>query len=197
MCIDLQMLCPYSYMMFIVFCSLFSVKVFLYEDKNLLILQYIPWPWKTIGHLIYTMLSFMYHLKAISEFKLELPSGNAQFWSKLVIFFPCDRWPWKTIGHIFYIASSFVHHFIAITELKLQSQPGNTQFRRPFESCDLEIWRMTLKNNRAPLLSNIKLCASFHSHQWIETAVTARKHPISTTFWVMWPWNLTDDLEKQ
>ena len=30
---------------------------------------------------------------------------------------------------------------------------------------------MTLKNNRAPLLSNIKLC-SFHCHMWIQTGVT-------------------------
>ena len=43
------------------------------------------------------------------------------------------------------------------------------------EPCDLEIWWMTLKNNRAPLLSNTKLCASFHHHMWIQTGVTVRK----------------------
>ena len=32
---------------------------------------------------------------------------------------------------------------------------------------------MTLKNNRAPLLSNIKLHVSFHYHLWIQTGVTA------------------------
>ena len=37
---------------------------------------------------------------------------------------------------------------------------------------------MTLKNNRAPLLCCFKLCASFHSHQWIQTGVTVRKCPI-------------------
>ena len=41
-----------------------------------------------------------------------------------------------------------------------------------FLPCDLEIWRITLKNNRAPLLCCFKLCASFHSHQWIQTEVT-------------------------
>ena len=40
-----------------------------------------------------------------------------------------------------------------------------------FVPCDLEIWRMALKNDRAPLLCYVKLCASFHSHQWIQTAV--------------------------
>ena len=37
---------------------------------------------------------------------------------------------------------------------------------------------MTLKNNRAPLLPYFKLCVSFHTHWWIQTGVTVRKHPI-------------------
>ena len=48
---------------------------------------------------------------------------------------------------------------------------------------------MTLKNNRAPLLSNIKLCASFHHHMWIPTGVTARKRLSGS--WTLWPWSLT------
>ena len=52
------------------------------------------------------------------------------------------------------------------------------QNRRFFVPCDLEIWQITLKNNRAPLLYCFKLCASFHSHQWIQTGVTVRKRPI-------------------
>ena len=47
-----------------------------------------------------------------------------------------------------------------------------------FVPCDLEIWWMTLKNNRAPLLCYIKLCASFQSHRWIQTKVTVRKRSI-------------------
>ena len=43
-----------------------------------------------------------------------------------------------------------------------------------FVPCDLEIWQMTLKNNRAPLLYCFKLCASSHSHQWIQTGVRVR-----------------------
>ena len=38
------------------------------------------------------------------------------------------------------------------------------QRRQFFVLCDLEIWRMTLKNNRSPLLCCFKLWASFHSH---------------------------------
>ena len=37
--------------------------------------------------------------------------------------------------------------------------------RRFFVPCDHEIWRMTLKNDRALLLCCFKLCASFDSHQ--------------------------------
>ena len=52
---------------------------------------------------------------------------------------------------------------------------------------------MTLKNNRVPFLSNIKLCASFHHHMWIQTGVTVRKQlswvltSVTLTF-DLWPW---------
>ena len=53
---------------------------------------------------------------------------------------------------------------------------------------------MTVKNNRAPLLSNIKLYASFHHHMWIQTGVTVRKRSswvvtsVTLTF-DLWPWS--------
>ena len=76
--------------------------------------------------------------------------------------------------------------------------PNLGQNRWCFVPCDLEIWRMTLKNNRASLQCYFKLCATFHSHRWIQTGVTFRKRPI----WVkignflsrvtmkldVWPW---------
>ena len=37
---------------------------------------------------------------------------------------------------------------------------------------------VTLKNNRAPLLCYLKLCASFSSHQWIQIGDTVQKCPI-------------------
>ena len=48
--------------------------------------------------------------------------------------------------------------------------------------CDLEIWWMTLENNRAPLLCYFKLCASFRSHWWIQTGAKVRKRPIWIKF---------------
>ena len=54
---------------------------------------------------------------------------------------------------------------------------------------------MTLKNNRAPFLCYFKLCASFHSHWWIQTG-NAQSGSNSTIFSAVWPWNLADDLEQ-
>ena len=76
--------------------------------------------------------------------------------------------------------------------------PNSDQNRRFFSPCDLAIWRMTFKNNRAPFLRYFKLCAPLHNHWWIQTGVTAWKRPI----WVkiddffsrvtlqldVWPW---------
>ena len=71
--------------------------------------------------------------------------------------------------------------------------PNLGQIRRFLELCDLEIWRMTLKNNRAPLLCCFQLCAWFHCHMWIQTGVRVRKRlswvltSVTLTF-DLWPW---------
>ena len=72
--------------------------------------------------------------------------------------------------------------------------PNLGQIRRILEPCDLEIWRMTLKNNRAPLLCCFQLCAWFHCHMWIQTGVRVRKRlswvltSVTLTF-DLWPWS--------
>ena len=53
------------------------------------------WPWKTKGHIFYGISTEVHHFIAISEFKLELQSGNTQFGSKLAIF--CSVGPWNLI----------------------------------------------------------------------------------------------------
>ena len=60
--------------------------------------------------------------------------------------------------------------------------PNLGQNRWCFVPCDLEIWWMTLENNRASLLCCFKLCATFHSHRWIQTGVTVRKRAIWVKF---------------
>ena len=116
-----------------------------------------------------------------------------------------------------------------------------------FVPYDLEIWWMSSKNNKASRLYYIKLCASFWSHQWTQTWLTVQNRrffscvtfkfdgrpwkTIGHLFYAasslvhhfiaimefklsyspetpslgqnlrlccpLWPWNLTDDLEKQ
>ena len=124
----------------------------------------------------------MHHFIAISEIKLKLQSGNPKFGSNSMILVPCDLEIWqvttKIIGLLFYAMSSSVHHSVVISEFKLELQSGNAQFGSKssiFVTPDLEIWRMTLKNNRAPFLCHFKPCASFHYHMWIQTGVTVRK----------------------
>ena len=71
--------------------------------------------------------------------------------------------------------------------------PNLGQIQRFLEQCNLEIWWMTLKNNRAPLLCYFKLCAAFRTHWWIQTGVTVRKRlswvvtSVTLTF-DLWPW---------
>ena len=168
-------------------------------------LKFGGWPWKSIGHISYSTSIFEHHFK---EFKLEWRSGNAQFVSKSAIFWPRDLEIWRMIlinnrwtlpYHIKQCASFQSHRWIqtGVTVRKRPIEVRNRWFSVP---CDLEIWLMTLKNNRAPLLCYFKLCASFHSHLWIQTGVTVRKHPLCKNrrfFLTVWPWNLTDDLEKQ
>ena len=55
-------------------------------------LKFDGWPLKTIGQLFYIVSSFVHHFIGISEFKVELQSGNAQFWSKLSIFLTVWSW---------------------------------------------------------------------------------------------------------
>ena len=57
------------------------------------------------------------------------------------------------------------------------------QNQRFFVSCDLEIWWMTLKNNKVPHLYYTKLCVLFQSHQWIQTGVTVWKRSILVKIW--------------
>ena len=44
-----------------------------------------------------------------------------------------------------------------------------------FGLCDLEIWQMTLQNNREHLMLP-SLCVSFHSHLWIQMRIIVQKY---------------------
>ena len=149
------------------------------------------WPRKTIGHLFYFASSFVHHFTAISEFKLQLESGNAQFWSKSTIFFwrvtlKFNGWPCKTKGHLFYAISSFVHHFIPIGELQFELQSSNAQFGSKsmiLSRVTYKFYGWPSKNYRASLLCYFKLCVSFRTHWWIQIGVTVKKRSMWVKFY--------------
>ena len=115
-----------------------------------------------------------------------------------MVFVPCDLEIWQMKGNrapllcYFKLCASFRSHWWI--------QTGVTVWNRPilvkiwfFVPRDHEIWWMTLKIYRAPLQSNIKLCASFRHHMWIQTGFTVRKRlgwvltSVTLTF-DLWPW---------
>ena len=84
---------------------------------------------------------------------------------------------------------------------KLELQSGNSQFGSKSAGF-LALWpwnlRDDLENNRASLPSDLKLCALFRSHRWIQTGVTVQKRPIRVKIGIFlsrvtlkfdgWPW---------
>ena len=187
-----------------------SIRVKIGDFLSRVTFKFHGWPWKIIGHLFYTTLSFVQHFKAIGIFKLELQSKNAQFGSKLEIFFvPGDFENWHmTLKNyraplLYYtkLCASFQIHWWSQTWVTAWKHSSRVKIGDFFVPRDLENWRVTLKNNRAPFLCCFNHCASFHSQWWIQTGVTVRKRPIwvkcDDFFLAMWPWNLTDYLEGQ
>ena len=116
----------------------------------------------------------------------ETPNLGKNGWC----FVPCDLeiW-WMTLENnrasllcCFKLCATFHSHRWNQTGVPVRKRPIWVKFDNFFEPCDLEIWQMILKNNRAPLLCYFKLCVSFRSHWWINTAVTVRKHPFCVKF---------------
>ena len=115
-----------------------------------------------------------------------------------------DIWPSKTIGHLFYATSSFVHHFVAIGDLKLELQSGNAQFG---SNSTIFFSRVTLKFDGWPwkTIGHLFYATSSFVHHFVAICVfklelqsgNAQSGSNSTIFRAVWPWNLTDDLQKQ
>ena len=114
--------------------------------------------------------------------------SNLKLDSNCQIFRPCDREIWWMTSKIdralllYYIklCASFQIHWWIQTGFTVQKRSIQVEIG---DMLSLVIcWRMTLKNNRAPLLCYFKLCASFHRHWWIQTAATVRKRPLWVKF---------------
>ena len=122
----------------------------------------------------------------------DRPSNLTQTAFKLSIFQPVWTWNFmddlkKKIGRLFYTTSSFQNHWWIQTGVTVWKRSIRVKIDDFFVSHDLEIWWMTLKNNRAHLLYYVKLFASFHHHMWIQAGITVQKP--------LWPWPLTSDLD--
>ena len=151
------------------------------------------WPQKVTGHLFFTTSGLVHRFKSICEFTVRKRS----IWFKIGnsisrVTFKFDGGPWKTTWHIFYATLSFViiPHSWVNSNWSYSLETSNSGQNWPhFVPCDLEIWRMTLKDNRAPLLCHIKLRELFH--RWIQSGVPARKR----ITWVLSAVTLTFDLD--
>ena len=63
------------------------------SDLPCVTLKFYMWPWKITGYIFDATSTFVHHLVAICEFKLELWSGHAQIGAKFV----WPLWPWLRI----------------------------------------------------------------------------------------------------
>ena len=109
-------------------------------------------------------------------------------------------WPWKSIGHLSYSTSIFEHHF---KEYKLEWRSRNVQFGSKsaiFWPRDLEIWRMTLINNRGLFHTTSSIVRHFKAIGEFKLGLQSGNVQLkskSVIFCPVWPWNLTYDLQKQ
>ena len=156
--------------------------------------QYIcpVWPsnltddlWKQKGTFSMLFQGFVHHFVAIGQFKLELQSGTP-IWVKTGDLF-CPVWPWNLTDDLqnnrapflccFKLCASFHSHQWTQTRVTVQGTPNLGENGECFVPCNIEIWRMTLKNNRASFLHLFKPCASYSSPFYIKAVVLVRKHP--------------------
>ena len=131
-------------------------------------LKFGGWPCNSIGHLFYTISSFVHHVVPIGEFKLKLQSGDSQFGSKLTIF---SVWPRNftddpqnnraSLLCYYKLFCSISYPLVNWNWSNSPETPNLGQIWWFLEPCDLEIWRMTLKNNRTPLLCYFKFVQHF------------------------------------
>ena len=139
-------------------------------------LNFDGWPWKTKGRLFFATSSFTHHFVAIREFKLELQSGNVQFGSSMMtwsdgnifrvtgplwggIHWSLVNSPHKDQGVgalMFSLICSWTNGWVNNRDAgdvrRHCAYYGVSLFKLTiFVLFDLEVWRMTLKNNRAPM----------------------------------------------
>ena len=156
-------------------------------------LKFDGWPSKTIGHLFYATSSFVQHFVAIGELKLELQSGN-EIWLKT---FKNNRAP---LLRYFKLCTAFCRHWWIQTGVTVRKH-------LIWAKIDDFFSRVTLKFDGWPSKTIGHLFYATSSFVQHFVAIGELKLELqsgndqsgsnSTIFRAVWPWNLTDDLEKQ
>ena len=203
------------------FCALFQshrwiqTGVAVWKCSNLAIflsrvtLKFERWPWKTTGHLFYATSSFFTSFQSHWWIQTGVTVRKRWIRFKIDTFLSCvtlkfDRWPWKTIGHLFYATSSFVHHFIVICKFKQELRSGNIQFGSQ-SMIFLAVWPWNLTDDLEKQIRNLFYATSSFLHNFVTICEfklelqsgNAHFGSKSVILCLVWPWNLTDDLEKQ
>ena len=148
-----------------------GLVILLKLDSNRRFFQPV-WPWnfvmddleKTTTHLFYTTLSFVHHSKSMGEFKLESETLNSGQNRRLF----CPVWLWNLTDDLennrapllccFKLCASFHSHQWNEAGVTVRKRSIWNKIDDFFVPCDLEIGRMTLQNNRAPLLCCFTPC---------------------------------------
>ena len=120
-----------------------SIRVKIGNFLSRVTLKFDRWPWKTIGHIFYVASSFVHHFIAISEFKLELQSGNAQFGSKWTIFLAV--WPWNLTDGLEKQQGTSSKHHQALCIISSSYVNSNWSYspetaKLSVDLCDLDLW---------------------------------------------------------
>ena len=110
-------------------------------------LKFYGWPWKTKGHLFYGTSSFVQHVIAIGEFKLELQSGNTQSGSHSTIF--SAVWPWALTDDLEKLYGTSLKQHQAIYIISSSYVNSNWSYspetaKLAVDLCDLDLWPLTL-----------------------------------------------------
>ena len=171
-------------------------------------LEFDEWPRKTIGHLFYTISSCVHHFIAISELKLELQSGNSQLGLKSVIF--CPVWPCNLTDDLTKQQGTCSMPLQALYIILWPSHDWDWSYSPETLNSGQNrqsMSRVTLKFDRLPWKTKGHLfcVASSFVHHLIAISLfklelesgNAQFGSKSAMFCPVWPWNLTDDLQKQ
>ena len=177
-----------------------KIRVKIGDFLSLVTLKFNGWPWKTKGEL------FPYYIKLCALFQSHgwIQTGvivrKHSFRVKIVdILDDLEKNRTPLLYHV-----KLFHHFKAISEFKLELQSRNTQFGSKW-AIFCRVWPWNLKDDIGKQQGTSSmllqaLCICFIAISSLELELQSGNTQFgskSMIFCPVWPWNMTDDLEKQ